>query len=35
MDECCFRGDGDSGRITEDRRGQMNGVDEGVGGGGP
>lgn len=23
MDECCFSGDGDRGRITEDRSGQM------------
>lgn len=33
MDECCFRGDGDRGRITEDRSGQMDEGDEEEGGG--
>lgn len=35
MDECCFSGDSDRGRITEDGSGQMNEeIDEkGVGGG--
>ncbi len=33
MDECCFSGDGDRGRITEDRSGQMDEeIDEKEGG---